>query len=213
MEQLKNILAVLFLAASVAAIPPDNFLSASLSSTQCDFSGMDLEGAVDKFLAKFPKNVTVFEGQYNTVFPGFEVGHLSATGLNKLRRNGPAFPYCVNGTRFLKTDIVNAGDLVFYSPWRMCAGREGHIKFMADFSIFTVLFRVSTGGPDGGIVLQYEEPALPLKNYNIYMILEDAGETLRIASGVLSKLLPSYLEELWTLHFFSYITDALRNTQ
>ncbi|KAL1418032.1 hypothetical protein MTO96_026311 [Rhipicephalus appendiculatus] len=181
----------LLVAASAGAFPSELGFSASFPRTGCDFAGVDLEGAVDELLAKLPEKVTSFEGEYHTLVPGIEIGYPVAIGLNKLRRYGPALPYCVNGTRFLKVDVMNNGDLAFTSPWRSCSGQEGHMKLLAHYSSWTVIFRVSPGGSGGDVVLTYDAPALPVHVQDIYLVVEGAGDTIRTASRVLSKLLPS----------------------
>ncbi|KAL1418035.1 hypothetical protein MTO96_026314 [Rhipicephalus appendiculatus] len=91
---------------------------------------------------------------------------------------------------------MDNGDLAFYSPWRSCSGQEGHVKLLAHYSSFTVVFRLSPRDSGNDVVLIYEAPALPVHVQDIYAIVEGAGDAIRTASRVLSKPLPLYIEEL-----------------
>lgn len=199
---MQMIAAVLFMATSAASYS---------SGGECDFSGVDLDSAVEELLAKFPTNSTLTMEKFVPLIAGLEVGALSVSGLNKIMRYGAVQPFCVRGARFLQVDIINNDDLVFQAPWRTCSGHEGRAMIRAEFARFTVLLRVDRGGFHDNFVLRYEGPTVPVNTYNAYLVVEGAGEGGKIASSIVSKLFPAFTNEMWNFHFLTYFTRLLRS--
>ncbi|XP_037275390.2 uncharacterized protein LOC119168056 [Rhipicephalus microplus] len=193
MTALKLSILALFMVASAAAY---------VTSSDCDFSDIDLDGAVERILATLPKNVTVKEDEFQPVFQGLEVGGVVAAGMNQIKRYGALKPFCVDKQRFLEVDFIDNADVAFYFPWRTCSGNEGKVMMHAEFSRFTVIFRVEGGGFAGNSVLRYEGPTVPVNTHNVHVIIEGAGSVGRIFSGVLSRVLSSFANEFWNDEFF-----------
>ncbi|XP_075553945.1 uncharacterized protein LOC142586960 [Dermacentor variabilis] len=200
MATLKLIAAVVFMASSAASYS---------SGGECDFSAVDVDAAVDQILAKFPANYTLTENKFVPVIAGLELGPLSVSGLNKITRYGAVQTYCVRGTRFLQVDFIHNSPVYFYAPWRMCSSQEGRVKIGAEFSRFTVLLRVEGGRFAENFVLHDEGPNVPVSTYNVLVIVEGAGEGVRTASAILSKLFPAYMTEFWNEQFFNHFTHFL----
>ncbi|KAL1418033.1 hypothetical protein MTO96_026312 [Rhipicephalus appendiculatus] len=152
MGAVKLAILVLFMVASAAAY---------ITNSECDFSGIDLDGAVERILATFPRNVTINEDKFQPIFKGLEVGSVIAAGMNRIKRYGALKPFCVGSQRFLEVDFINNADVAFYFPWRTCSGNEGNVMMQAEFSRFTVIFRVEDGGFAENSVLRYEGPMAP----------------------------------------------------
>ncbi|KAH7941662.1 hypothetical protein HPB49_015864 [Dermacentor silvarum] len=203
MAILKLIAAVLFMATTAASYS---------SGEECDFSVVDLDTAVEEILANLPTNYTLTKEKFFPVIAGLEAGPLSVSGLDKIRQYGAVQPYCVRGTRFLQVDLVNNADVAFYMPWRTCSGHEGHVTLFAELSRFTVLLRVDRGGFAENFVLRYEGPTVPVNTYSVHLLVKGAGVGGKIASGILSKFFPAFVNELWNDHFFNYFTHFLRIT-
>ncbi|KAL1418031.1 hypothetical protein MTO96_026310 [Rhipicephalus appendiculatus] len=181
-----------------------------VTSNECDFSGVDLNGAVEQILATFPRNVTINEDKFQPIFKGLEVGGVIAAGMNQIKRYGALKPFCVDSQRFLEVDFINNADVAFYFPWRTCSGNEGTVMMHAEFSRFTVIFRVEAGGFAENAVLRYEGPTVPVNTHNVHVIIEGAGSAGRVFSGILSKVLSSFANEFWNDEFFGVFRSFVR---
>lgn len=179
------------------------------TGSSCDFSNMDLDRALMRVLTRLPTYVEHgFEG-YRTVLPGFEVGRLNTSGWNLLRQYGPAIPYCLNGSHMLQVDLVNKDDIVLSEPWRTCSGKEGSFNLRAEVSRFTVQFHVVTTGVGQAVKLSYVGATLPVSTMNIYLTVEGAGNGVKSAALVLSKVLEGIGQKMWNRHFFVPFRTAL----
>ncbi|XP_075554929.1 uncharacterized protein LOC142587651 [Dermacentor variabilis] len=176
----------------------------------CDFSGIDLDGALDEILGKLPQYHAPDDRGFRRVFAGLESGTLNVTGLDKIRRYGPLRPYCVNGTRLMSVDVINEGDAILSLPWRACFGREGTLNLRTTLSRFTLVFRVTTGGSDNNKVLVDEGPTIPVITIDPHIYINGAGREVRMASMILSRLLPAIAGKMWDDYFFLYFSAALR---
>lgn len=201
MAAVKLIIPMLFIAVSAAS---------DATSSECDFSGIDLDAAVEQILATFPRNVTLSEGKFQPLVTGLEVGGVIAAGMNRIKRYGALKPFCVGGQRFLEVDFINNAEVAFYFPWRTCSGNEGNVMMHAEFSRFTVIFRVDRGGFGESLVLRYEGPTVPVNTHNVHLIIEGAGQVGRVFSGILSKILSSFANEFWNDEFFSVFRTFVR---
>nr|XP_054928068.1 uncharacterized protein LOC129380170 [Dermacentor andersoni] len=202
MTVVKALAAVVLMAAYVGGIAYD--------AAGCDFSGIDLEGALDQILGKLPRYHAPDQGGFRRAFAGLETGTLNVTGLDKIRRYGPLHSYCVNGTRLMSVDVINDGDATLSLPWRACFGREGTLNLRTTLSRFTLVFRVTTGGSYNNEVLVDEGPIVPVFSLDPHIYINGAGPEVRIASMTLSKLLPAITEGMWNDYFFIYFRGALR---
>ncbi|KAH6919796.1 hypothetical protein HPB50_029217 [Hyalomma asiaticum] len=108
----------------------------------CDFTGIDVEGAITELIAKFPESDLIGPEKYYPVFAGLEISGFNASGFHKLRKFGPAIPYCSNGTRMVQVDFIDIGDVVISTPWRHCSGHQGTLRVSSELSRFTVQLRV-----------------------------------------------------------------------
>ncbi|XP_054928069.1 uncharacterized protein [Dermacentor andersoni] len=91
----------LWLAIACTALSPS--VASMLPESACDFTGMDVEGAIARLIAKLPDDVVIGPEEYYPVFAGLEIRAFNASGFRKLQQYGPAIPYCVNGTRKVST--------------------------------------------------------------------------------------------------------------
>uniref|UniRef100_A0A224YEZ1 Metastriate one of each protein family n=1 Tax=Rhipicephalus zambeziensis TaxID=60191 RepID=A0A224YEZ1_9ACAR len=179
------------------------------TDTSCDFTGVTIDDEVfSRLIAKIPENMESGPQGYHTLLPGFEIGGLTAVGVNKLQKYGPAIPYCTNGTRMVQADFFSNGDTLFWSPWKTCSGAEGRIRIRADFTRFTLQFRVVDTDAEG-VKLEYYS-ALPVDRQAIRISVDGAGRGVRGAFEILSMLMPSFMEEIWTMEFMRNINRAFR---
>uniref|UniRef100_G3MRR3 Secreted protein n=1 Tax=Amblyomma maculatum TaxID=34609 RepID=G3MRR3_AMBMU len=186
---------------SAAAVPSDG---------GCDFTGLDLDRAVDKLLSKLPEYHIPYVHEYHRAFAGVETGPLNLTGLNKVHRYGPLLPYCINDTRMLQLDLVSERDTFLSLPWRACTGHEGALLIKADVSRFTILLRVENQGLGDNVKLAYEGPILPLSTENTKFEITGFGRRLIEKTNVLSTLFPAITQHAWNDYFFIYFRGALR---
>nr|XP_050037347.1 uncharacterized protein LOC129380072 [Dermacentor andersoni] len=201
MTVVRALAAVFLMAAYVGGIPYD--------TAGCDVSGIDLEGAVDKILGKLPRYYAPYPGGSQIPFAGLDTGALNVTGLDQTRRFGPLRPYCVNGFRLMIADFVNEGDAVLSMPWKACFG-EGTLNLRAEFTRFTLVFRVITGGPfNNKVGVVYEGPIIPVIYSGPHIYIDGAGQEIRDASIIVSRLLPGITGRMWDDYFFRHFHGAL----
>lgn len=175
----------------------------------CDFSGFNPNLAVTRLISKFPKYVTFGPEGFTEIFPGFEGGRLNVSGFQRLTQYGPALPYCMNGSRFLQFELVNDDDVVMSTPWRTCSGNQGSISLRTEFSRFTVQLAVGRAGVND-VALSYQGPTVPVSTVNPYLVVDGAGDALRMVAGTLSKIFSPITLELWHNQFFSNFYAALK---
>ncbi|KAL1418059.1 hypothetical protein MTO96_026336 [Rhipicephalus appendiculatus] len=154
----------------------------STNSIDCDFTGMDLDAAISRMLAKIPAYEEKVGDTYRHTLAGIAFVGINMTGMNKLIRYGPAIRYCVNGTRMVQIDLVNDGDVKISVPWKSCEGSTGTIYLTADFSRFTTQLRVKENG-FGEVSFSNEGPVYPvsteeikLRNHWCWNAHDDGGE-------------------------------------
>ncbi|KAH6927126.1 hypothetical protein HPB50_027085 [Hyalomma asiaticum] len=201
----KMLAVIAFLASSCAAMfyRPDS---------PCDFTDVSIDNEVfSKLIAKLPEGMEVGPQGSHSFLPGMEVGSPKLHGLNKLRQFGPAIPYCVNGTRMVQVEVFTGGETYLSSPWKTCSDDEGIVMLRAMFTRFTLLFRVVESTPEG-VKLELDG-AYPTVSQGVRVVVEGAGEPLRVAIEVLTALVPSFMEELWTIEFSKDIRNAFRTLE
>ncbi|XP_037575919.1 uncharacterized protein LOC119458164 isoform X2 [Dermacentor silvarum] len=204
MMVVKPLAAVILMASYAVAIP---------YYKNCDFSGIDLDGALDKVLGNLPRYHAPDRRGFRRAFAGLETGSLNVTGLDKIRRFGAIHPYCDNGTLLMSVDVIDEGDVVLSLPWRACSGHEGTLNVRTGLSRFTLVFRVVTEESSNNVdntVLTYEGPLIPVITVDPHIYINGAGREIRTASMILSKLLPAFTEGVWNDYFFIYFRGALR---
>ncbi|KAL1418019.1 hypothetical protein MTO96_026300 [Rhipicephalus appendiculatus] len=141
----------------------------------CDFSGIDLDGAVDKVLGLLPQYHAPDDRGFRKAFNGLETGTLNVTGLDKIRRFGPIQPYCVNGTRLISVDVLDKGGAKLTLPWRACSGQEGTLNLRTKLSRFTLVLRVEAAGFNQDAALAYEGPIVPVIVLEPHVYIDGAG--------------------------------------
>lgn len=201
-----NVLAVIaFLASSCGAM----FYR---TDAPCDFTDVTIDNEVfSKLIAKLPEGMESGPQGYQSLFPGIEVGGLKVHGLSKLRQFGPAIPYCVNGTRMVQVEVFTGGETYFSSPWKTCSDDEGSVTIRSMFTRFTLLFRILDSTTEG-VKLELDS-AFPTLSQGVRIVLEGAGEPVRVAIEVFTALIPSFMEEHWTMEFSRNIRKAFRTIQ
>uniref|UniRef100_A0A023FR14 Putative secreted protein n=1 Tax=Amblyomma cajennense TaxID=34607 RepID=A0A023FR14_AMBCJ len=187
--------------------------SAFLSTTDssCDFTHIDLDGAVDKLLAKFPEYHFFGPQSFAPLFAGLEIGGRHVRGLNGMRRYGPLLPYCVNGTRMLQLDLITSSDTELSTPWRHCSGSEGSIKLRQLFTRLTTQFRVNLDESRRNVVLSHEGPTLPVTTEGLVLVLEGAGDIAKQAIGGLSLAFGGALQLQWASNFYPNFAEVVKN--
>uniref|UniRef100_G3MQ68 Uncharacterized protein n=1 Tax=Amblyomma maculatum TaxID=34609 RepID=G3MQ68_AMBMU len=178
---------------------------------ECDFSGFDLDNEVDKLVDKLREINTGRPEEYEPIF-GLDGSYLQAIGLNKIRRYGPAVPYCLNGKAMTLVDFINLGDVQFNTPWKLCSGHQGNMTLRAEYSRFTVQLLIrSRDTGEKYLAMNYDHPVLPVHNYNVKIFVEGLGDVGRITGIVFSVLVPSIPEEIWVGSTLSSFRVAFRN--
>uniref|UniRef100_A0A224YCT4 Metastriate one of each protein family n=1 Tax=Rhipicephalus zambeziensis TaxID=60191 RepID=A0A224YCT4_9ACAR len=179
--------------------------SASISSeSSCDFSGVDFEGAIAKLIAKLPEYEIVGPEQYYPVFAGLEIKGFNVSGFQKLLQYGPAIPYCLNGTRRVQVDFIDAGDVLIAIPLRHCSGYQGTLSLHSRLSRFTVQFHVGHSDEDGTTTLSYPGPIVPvMTGNNIQVDVDGAGRNVNAVAGALAMVFPAETMGIWN-HVFDY---------
>ncbi|XP_075553954.1 uncharacterized protein LOC142586971 [Dermacentor variabilis] len=179
------------------------------ADTTCDFSALSLDDEVSRGLARLPEIQGSDRQQLEPYVAGLQVGEFTMKGLNKLRRYGPLFPYCINGSRMLQVDFVNDGDIALSLPWKVCSGHAGNFSLRATFSRFTAQFRIleSSGV---GVKLELLGRIVPVATEGLRGIVDGAGSEVRFASQVLSAAFPSVVNEFWYWEFSVGFDRALR---
>ncbi|XP_077539301.1 uncharacterized protein LOC144151990 isoform X2 [Haemaphysalis longicornis] len=194
--------------AAVAAIP-------NRKDASCDFTGFDSYAAVSRILAKMP---TYTEFPY-TLFSsppgassvlGLEIGGLNASGLHHIQQYGPALPFCVNGSRVLQVDLIHNGLVTLSMPWRTCSGRQGSINICAALSRFTVLFRLVDSEQRNETALSVMPPVVPVALDGAYVLVDGAGEGVKMAAGVLSSVFSGVVRDMYNQLFFASFHLALQ---
>uniref|UniRef100_A0A131YEH9 Metastriate one of each protein family n=1 Tax=Rhipicephalus appendiculatus TaxID=34631 RepID=A0A131YEH9_RHIAP len=180
----------------------------STNSIDCDFTGMDLDAAISRMLAKIPAYEEKVGDTYRHTLAGIAFIGINMTGMNKLIQYGPAIRYCVNGTRMVQIDLVNDGDVKISVPWKSCEGSTGTIYLTADFSRFTTQLRVKENG-FGEVSFSNEGPVYPVSTEEIKLRITGAGMHVMMAANYLSLILPGFLRELWNDQFFYYANISI----
>lgn len=181
------------------------------TDNSCDFMHLDLEGAVDKLLAKLPEYHLVGPQSFGPVFPGLEIGGMNISGLNKVKRYGPLLPYCMNGTRMLQLDLINSFGTALSSPWRYCSGSEGNITLLTELTRLTTQFRVSVSESSSDVVLSYEGPTIPVTTEGLVVVLEGAGDIARKVTATLSLAFRGFLQHMSAFMFYRQFGVILQN--
>ncbi|KAH7971958.1 hypothetical protein HPB52_004489 [Rhipicephalus sanguineus] len=78
--------------------------------------GVDLYGAVDRFLTRLPKQYALPAPPYRPLVAGIMTGKAKAAGLNWLRQYGALKSYCHTGKLLMQADVINKGDVVISVP-------------------------------------------------------------------------------------------------
>ncbi|XP_037501737.1 uncharacterized protein LOC119375592 [Rhipicephalus sanguineus] len=179
------------------------------NTTGCDFSGIDLDGAVDKMLGLLAQYRYPDIRGFRMAFRGLETGDPSLTGLDKIRRFGPIQPYCVNGTRQISVDVIDRGDLTLSLPWRACSGHEGTVNLRAGLSRFTLIFRFEATGLNQDAILAYEGSLVPVIVLEPQVYIDGAGSELKAATMIISKILPGVTQYYYNIFFLGVFQAAL----
>ncbi|XP_077521695.1 uncharacterized protein LOC144132861 isoform X5 [Amblyomma americanum] len=197
-----EVLAVLFLALGV---------SANRFTTQgCDYAGIDLDEAVEKVLAKFPKYFHAGPQDFIPIFPGFELAGLNVTGMDQIERYGPLIPYCLKGKRMMQVDLISLHGVRFNVPWRWCSGKLGSLSVRSELFRFTAQFRIDSEGVPGGDVKLFKEgPTVPVYAHNVPLFVSGSGPIDAVVTEVLTKFIPSHL---WGDMVLPYFMLALQRT-
>ncbi|KAH7985528.1 hypothetical protein MRX96_013447 [Rhipicephalus microplus] len=177
----------------------------------CDFSQLDLDGAVDKVIGLLPRYRMPDEKGFRTAFKGFETGTLNITGLETIQRYGPIQSYCVNGTRLISVDLIEQGDAMLTLPWRACSGQEGTINLRTKLSRFTLILRVEAARPSQEVRLAYEGPIIPVFILDPKIYIEGAGTGVRVATMSISKIFPALSQRMWFDYFLIYFRGVVRH--
>ncbi|KAL1418058.1 hypothetical protein MTO96_026335 [Rhipicephalus appendiculatus] len=199
------LVATTFLAVSVFGFAYNTDTGDSVS---CDFTGLDLDTSISRFLAKIPVNEDRLGPSDKGTFAGIEFLGINVTGMNKLSRYGPVIPYCINGTRMVQVELVNKGDVTISFPWKSCAGLRGTIDFKAYITRFTTQLRVKEHGL-GDVRFSHEGPLYPVSTENINLRVRGAGTFAMLASDYLSLIFPAALRALWNDQFFYFANIAI----
>lgn len=183
--------------------------ASSSPDSACDLSGIDVDGAITKLIAKFPEYQIVGPEKYYPVFAGFEISGFNVSGFHKLQQYGPAIPYCLNGTRRVQVDLLNAGDVVIATPWRHCSGHQGTLSLRSRLSRFTVQFHVGLSEEDKQTKLAYQGPTIPVITVSVQINVDGAGHPVNTAAGILSMIFPEVTMEMWNEQFYYSLSQAL----
>uniref|UniRef100_L7M9V9 Putative metastriate one of each protein family n=1 Tax=Rhipicephalus pulchellus TaxID=72859 RepID=L7M9V9_RHIPC len=200
----KFLAAVTWLVVSVSGF---SYETGSLHSINCDFTGIDVDAAISRMLARIPAYEEKMSDTYKHTVAGIAFLGINMTGMNKLIRYGPAIPYCINGTRMVQIDLVNDGDVTISVPWKAC-GSTGTLDLRADFSRFTTQLRVKGNGL-GEVSFSNEGPLYPVSTEEIKLRVTGAGMYMTIAAEYLSLVMPAFLRELWNDQFFYYANISI----
>lgn len=195
--------ALAFMVAAVAAVP-------NHKDTPCDFKGFDSSAAVSRILAKMPPTIEPAHPKFTTLFPGFEIGGLTASGLHRLEQYGAALPFCVNGSRLVQVDLIHKRDVAMSMTWRSCSGMEGTVRLRAELSRFTVLFRLVDSEVGRDTSLSFVPPVAPVTLEGAHVEIEDASVAVKIATGVLSNVFEGVIRDTYNQLFFSSFYGALQ---
>lgn len=183
--------------------------ASSSPDSACDLSGIDVDGAITKLIAKFPEYQIVGPEKYYPVFAGFEISGFNVSGFHKLQQYGPAIPYCLNSTRRVQVDLLNAGDVVIATPWRHCSGHQGTLSLRSRLSRFTVQFHVGLSEEDKQTKLAYQGPTIPVITVSVQINVDGAGHPVNTAAGILSMIFPEVTMEMWNEQFYYSLSQAL----
>ncbi|KAH7941655.1 hypothetical protein HPB49_015857 [Dermacentor silvarum] len=161
----------------------------------CDLSVHLDDEIFSRLLVKLPESLEYGSQEFHLHFPAIEVGGITWHGLSKLRKFGPAIPYCANGRRMVQVDIYSDDFIFFSAPWKACTGDQGHIMLRSNFLRFTAQFSIVESSEEG-VKLEFER-ALPVETQGLRVAIDGAGRGVSIISEVLSALLTAVLEEAW----------------
>ncbi|XP_037499951.1 uncharacterized protein LOC119373962 [Rhipicephalus sanguineus] len=192
---------------TATAVPPPY-----VSTGDCDFSTLNLDAMVNDIIIKMPSEYSTKSSKPEEVVPGLFVGPIVFKGMDKLRPFGAALGFCRNGTSLVQVDLATtAGMLEAVIPWKTCAGQKGTIETYTGARV-TFIFEVAPPSGeeesyDAGARLVYHSGPIPVYMDDVFVALNGAGQFLRTAVGVLSKLLPQLPKEFWV----DAIGDKLRS--
>uniref|UniRef100_A0A6M2E4X0 Putative conserved secreted protein n=1 Tax=Amblyomma tuberculatum TaxID=48802 RepID=A0A6M2E4X0_9ACAR len=178
--------------------------------TPCDFSGLDVEGPINRMIEQLPESEVRRSIASNAKFLGVEFLPLKITGLNKIKRYGAIVPFCVNGTRMIQVDFAQMDGVALTLPWRTCTGKEGDLQLRAKISRFTTLFRVEATELGEVIRLVLEGPTIPGTTGELMIYAHGGGFLLPISMGYVSLVFPAALQEIWNMEFFASFVTSVR---
>ncbi|XP_075553949.1 uncharacterized protein LOC142586964 [Dermacentor variabilis] len=197
-----------YLCLAVACTALSSSVANTFPGSACDFTGMDVEGAIARLIAKLPDVVVIGPEEYYPVFAGLEIRAFNASGFRKLQQYGPAIPYCVNDTRKVQVEFINTGGVILATPWRHCSGLEGTFSLRSTLSRFTMQFHIGLSERDNDIKLSYRGSAVPLTTENIEINVDGAGPSARTVARILAMVFPGVTRELWNEQFFYPLSQA-----
>lgn len=178
-------------------------------ASECDFTGIDVESAITQLIAKFPESDLIGPEKYYPVFAGLEISGFNTSGFHKLRKFGPAIPYCSNGTRMVQVDFINTGDVVMRTPWRHCSGHQGTLRVSSELSRFTVQLSVGLGEDNKDVKLSFEGPIIPVISKNVRISMDGAGGNVDKVLTALAIAFPAVSSEVWDQQFYYSLIRAL----
>lgn len=178
------------------------FASVQAVSAQdkCDFSDVDTEEMVENVLRKLPHLYTVPNMKPVEIFLGITFGPVQLKGADIFKLYGPVSKYCRNGARLVQVDIIADRPIDFFTPWKICSGKEGVLGVQGTARV-TVTFEVAnataSSEPKGERKLVVVGELMPVNTRVNAVYLRGAGEVLQNAVGYSRILLPAISDELW----------------
>ncbi|KAL1418028.1 hypothetical protein MTO96_026308 [Rhipicephalus appendiculatus] len=170
----------------------------------CNVTGVNIDDEVfSRLIAKLPEGREYgppgYQRGYRTVRPGLEVGGATVHGLSKLRRFGPAIPYCAKGRRMVQADFISFGDARFTWPWKTCWGNEGNVTIRAELTRYTFQFRIAeSAAPDVKLEFDYARPAT---TQDVRVEVEGVGREVQGVFEILRVLFRNSLKDFWLSTF------------
>lgn len=177
--------------------------------TSCDFGGLQLREELSRVLSRLAKVPESAPQELRPYMPGFEVTEFTVEGLDTITIHGPVFPYCVNGSRMLRADLISDGEIVFSLPWKACTGHEGVFKVSTSLFRFTAQFSVLES-PGGGVKFELSRRVVPEATHGLRAFFDGVHPDLAQATRVLSMLFPRIIDELWYWQFTSEFDKRFR---
>uniref|UniRef100_A0A023GE37 Putative secreted protein n=1 Tax=Amblyomma triste TaxID=251400 RepID=A0A023GE37_AMBTT len=172
------------------------------TESSCDFSGIDLDGPINRMLSKLPAYELSQSPLYKGEFAGVDFLGLNFTGLNKLQRYGAIAPFCVDGIRKVQVDFAQHDDLALIVPWKTCKGRNGILQLKPLVSRITTIFRIEANELGQVTKLVHEGPVVPVATEQLKASVHGGGFFLSIMTEYLSYAFPAFLREIWNQEFY-----------